>query len=136
MEQARKENIQEKFEALLQSEDFCKELAECDNAEKTCMLLSKHQVDVTDDEINELSTEGMEAMAKMKGSDSAELSIDQLDDVSGGSKWLRGAVSIIGGAAGGFVGGLVCGVCPAATPVVAKAAVGYSIAAGVWISQG
>lgn len=136
MEMARRNYLQAMFEQEMTNEENCAALLRCDSAEKICELMAAHNIQITPDEVCELTTNGMDAINAMKTAAADELNENDLEMVSGGGKIARFTVSLIGGVALGAGMGFLCGVCPAATPVCYKVAVGYAVVAGTWTAAG
>lgn len=136
MENNNLETLKNQITEVVQNEEVCAAMLMCDSAEAVSELLAKNGIVATQEEISALKCEGDASVAKYKASGENELSEEQLEDVAGGGKFWRGVAAFAGGAVAGFGLGLVCGVCPAFTPVATKIAVGYSVVAGVWVSQG
>ena len=136
MTKERKDLLQAQITGVLEQEEFVQNLAKSSSAEDVSQLLASYKIEVTADEVIELTKDGNEALASFAESENDELREEDLTDVTGGSKFLRflGAATL--GAAGGAVMGFVCGVCPAATPVCYKIAIGYGIVAGAWVIKG
>ncbi len=132
----RKTQLQQEIAGALEREDFCNDLFTCEEPEKFHCVLAKYGISADISEIEELVLDGKNALNRMKTTGNDELSLEQLESIAGGSKFWRGVASVAGGAALGFGLGMVCGACPAFTPAAYKIAVGYSVAAGVWVVAG
>ena len=142
MTNERKELLQEQIADVFEIDAFCDVYPTLTTAEEVREELAKYDVDITVDEINELTAEGASAMASM--SDSADLDLDDLEDVVGGAKkkgkkalkkFGKGVLVFAGGAAIGAGLGFLCGACPYLTPAAYKIAVGYSVVGAVWINS-
>ena len=127
--------MKEKIKELLNNEEICAEILMCDTVEKVSEVFKDHGVVISLDEIAKIKEDGDVTIKKYKNSGD-ELDFELLDDVVGGSKFWRGVGAVTVGAVGGFGLGVVCGACPAFTPVATKIAVGYAGAAAIYINQG
>ena len=136
MLQERKEQLQYQINQIMDTDEFLTVLAQSQTAKDVSTSLGQLGISITPDEVNELTEEGNKAIDELKKSQNDELEIEQLEAVVGGSKFWRGVVGLVGGAALGAGLGFICGLNPAFTPVAYKVAVGYGIVAGVWINNG
>ena len=112
-EQVRMEILKDQISASLENEAFCEAIVRTESIDELKMLLNHYNIDATLEEVTEIVDTGNTAIAKMRDSQSDELSEDTLEAVTGGGWWGRvtrafGAVAI--GAAGGFALGMCCGV--------------------------
>ncbi len=135
MENTRKELLMEKIRELLENEQFCEELAKCEDVKAICDLFNANGLEITEEEVSEIQKDGEEVIKALKESD-GELDLDQLDAVDGGGKLGRSLVAFGGGL---LIGGLgVAGSLYFSVPagaLYAGAAV-YSLAAGKFINGG
>ena len=136
MTKERKEALQAQITEMLDNEVFMEGLAKAASAEDVCQLLAANNIDATAEEVNELTNDGNEALKRMKENNADELSEEDLSSVAGGSIFWRGVAAVAVGVAGGAAIGFICGVCPAATPVCYKIAIGYGFLAAGWINAG
>lgn len=136
MTNERKEMIQKQFTNLVNDEFFCKALAQQSTAEGVSTLLATYGVAMTADEVNELTREGLDNIARYGAVAEDELTEDDLDAVVGGGKFWRAVGAVVGAVALGGTLGLISGACPAFTPVAYKIGAGYSLIAGTWVAAG
>ena len=134
MTQERKETLQAQITAVLDNEVFMEGLTKAASAEDVCRLLADYKIETTTEEINELTENGNKALKRMEENVADELEEEDLESVTGGSKFWRGFAAVTGAVAAGAVMGLICGACPAATPFCYKIAVGYGVTAGLWVT--
>jgi len=138
MEQMRNQTLQAQMNAALENEAFCEKLLRCANAEQVHQVMVDNGMEVTLEEVRQLQAAGEANIRNMEASD-GELDLEMLDQIAGGGKAkrvLRGVASMLGGAALGAGMGVICGVCPAFTPVATKVGVGYAIVATAWTLSG
>lgn len=136
MTNERKEMIRTWLVEAMEDETFCQAISQTQTTDEASKVFASFGLDIRPEEIEEMAQEGQSLIQQSSTSDTDELSPEELEAVVGGGKFLRFlGVTAFGGAAG-FVAGMFCFAVPAASPFVAKAAIGYSALAAVYVSRG
>ncbi len=136
MNELRKEKLAADIEALQENELFVQAVLTAGSVENIVRVLEGYGIESTAEEIHELAREGAAVLSPSED----ELSLEDLEAVSGGGKWrgrVRFATALLGAAALGFG----CGVVSVATgglgaPATAAIAVGYGTIASAWVVDG
>ncbi len=127
MEMMRKEMlVQQTMEMVNEDEGFFAALIGAEDAATVKKVLDEKGVEVSLEEVETLFRDGAQTILEHKDAlESGELSLDQLDDVSGGG-WgrylVRGTISV----AAGYGYGVFCAFCPTAYAFAPKVAVGLA----------
>ena len=136
MNELRKEKLAADIEALQENEAFVQAVLTAGSIENIVRVLEGYGIESTAEEIAELAREGAAVLSPSED----ELSLEDLEAVSGGGKWrgrLRFGIALIGcavlGAACGAVAGATGGL---AAPVAGVVAVGTGLAASAWVVDG
>lgn len=89
----------EKFQELIENEEFCAKLHAVDSIEKAQTLLSEYGVEITVEELQQ-EMENAKMIMKEKGmiSEGGELSAEMLEMVTGGANWRMALLFGIGAA--------------------------------------
>ncbi len=126
----RKELLKAQISEVFDNEEILEDSPKIATVNDLCNFLSQHDVDATEEEINELVNEGSSLME----GDMGEIDLVDLENVVGGVnvkkvlKFLKKAVVYTGFCVGAVGIGFVCALCPYCTPAVAK---GIAIAYGL-----
>lgn len=133
------EILKQQINAHLEDEDFCAAFFQIKDPTSATQMLAQYGIETTESDVAAIASEGLAALVKMENASNDELDDAALESVAGGGKWRRffrglGAVAV--GAPLAFIGGIACSANPALTPLVYKAAVGYSFGAAAWIANG
>lgn len=100
--------IVSKIDELVMEQEFCNAITEAKRVEDVHQLLLNNNVDITLDEVIELTHAGETALQSIP--DDAELDMDALSCVVGGVKWgqlAAGTISLAAGCGMVFIGGCV-----------------------------
>ena len=137
--------IQERINQLVEDEgfensQFLKDLVNAQSAEDTKVVLQRHGIDVSLDEVNDLIKTGATILNNAEDNELSEL---ELEKVAGGGKW-RGAIrqlaTYVGVAGVGLGMVALCAVCPEGAPAwIAAGKVGMiaiGAAGTVWTMKG
>ena len=133
MEAARKQELQNIIsEKMETSDEFCVAMLECQTLQQMQNIMEENNIDITAEEIVLLKNEGD---AALQSAASGELSVEDLEAVSGGGALRRAGRFLLVASVGAGLG-FVCGVCPLLTPHATGIAVTYAGAAALWVANG
>ncbi len=88
MEKERKEFLLQQVASLMEDEDLCLRVFRAEDAGQLCGILEENGIGATPEEVTELALDGLETARTMAAGDEDELSLDELEAVSGGA-WLN-----------------------------------------------
>ncbi len=136
MNELRKEKLAADIEALRENEAFVQAVLTAGSIENIVRVLEGYGIESTAEEIAELAREGAAVLSPSED----ELSLEDLEAVSGGGKW-RGRVRFAAALLGGAALGLGLGVVSVATgglsaPAAAAIATTYGTASAAWVVAG
>ena len=132
MTNERKELLKVAISEVFENDETVENSSQIATVNDFCNFLSQHNVEATEEEINELIAEGS---SRVEG-DMGELDLADLENVVGGVnvskvvKWLKKAAVYTGFCIGAVGIGFLCALCPYCTPAAAKAiAITYGLVA-------
>ena len=130
MTEERKEILKKQISELVQNEEIFATLLACEDVEKVREILNTHNIDVTVEEISEMSAEGELAIKNAQEASGEELDLEKLENVTGGGSFWRGVAAATGAAVLGFTLGVV------AAPAAGTIGLGYAAVSAIWVATG